>query len=237
MNVRRVALVVAAGVGARMGASLPKQYRQLAGRPLLAHSLTVLTAHADIDAVYVVLAPNDTDWESFAVRGEWGRAQPLFCGGETRARSVANGLRILQDLAGLSEQDWVLVHDGARPCLDTVQLGRLIGKVTDDPVGGILAVPVADTLKRGDEDRRIVATVARDHLWVAQTPQMFRFGVLRRALAMTLDVSDEAAAVEALGMKPLLVPSDPSNLKVTWPADLLLAELILRAREGSACCA
>lgn len=220
-----------------MGASLPKQYRQLAGRPLLAHSLTALTAHAGIDAVYVVLAPRDTEWEPFSARGEWGRARPLFCGGETRARSVANGLRILQELAGVAEHDWVLVHDGARPCLDAVQLGRLVGEVADDPVGGILAVPVADTLKRGDDDRRITGTVSRDRVWIAQTPQMFRLGILRRALSTSLDVSDEAAAVEALGMRPLLVPSDPGNLKVTWPADLLLAELILRAREGSACCA
>lgn len=213
-----------------MGASLPKQYRQLAGRPLLAHSLTALTAHAGIDAVYVVLAPRDTEWEPFSARGEWGRARPLFCGGETRARSVANGLRILQELAGVAEHDWVLVHDGARPCLDAVQLGRLVGEVADDPVGGILAVPVADTLKRGDDDRRITGTVSRDRVWIAQTPQMFRLGPLIDALEAHPAVTDEAAAIERTGHAPWLIEGGRENFKVTTAEDLELMQRLLERR-------
>ena len=130
-----------------------------------------------------------------------------------------------------AEDDWVLVHDAARPCLSREMLGGLLSELADDPVGGILAVPVADTVKRADAEQRVAATEPRDGLWQAQTPQMFRYGLLGDALQKCRDVTDEAGAVEALGLKPKLVRGDATNLKVTYPADLALAAMILRARK------
>ena len=153
------------------------------------------------------------------------------CGGATRADSVLNGLVAIS--AALKPDDWVLVHDAARPCLSRAQLDALVGQVGEDETGGILAVPVADTLKRSGADGRIEATVPREHLWQAQTPQMFRYGLLREALSRSRTVTDEAGAVEALGYRPLLVASDTSNLKVTYPADMALAENILLERKGT----
>ena len=227
---RHFALMPAAGSGTRMGDALPKQYRLLAGRPMIHHALAALCASPWLSRVFVVLAADDREW----ARHDWTAAgsapQPLRCGGPTRADSVLNGL---QAIAGeVAADDWILVHDAARPCLVAAQLDALIAAVGDDPVGGLLAVPVADTLKRAGADRRIEATVPREHLWQAQTPQMFRYGLLREALARTPAVTDEAAAVEALGRRPLLVACDAGNLKVTYPADLALAERILLERKG-----
>ena len=129
------------------------------------------------------------------------------------------------------DDDWILVHDAARPCLSQAMLATLIGELTDDPVGGILAVPVADTLKRAGEAQRIAATEPRDGLWQAQTPQMFRYGLLTEALEKCRAVTDEASAVEALGLSPKLVRSETTNLKVTYPADLAMAGLILRGQK------
>lgn len=173
--------------------------------------------------MFVVLAPDDTqfrmyDWSSF---GE--RLQPLYCGGGTRAESVLNGLQA----AEVDVDDWVLVHDAARPCLSQSQLTNLLTAVRNDPVGGILAQPVADTLKRADAEQRIAHTEDRNGLWQAQTPQMFRAGLLVEALRTTASVTDEASAVEALGLHPKLVTSDSSNFKVTYPQDIRLAEWML----------
>jgi 2-C-methyl-D-erythritol 4-phosphate cytidylyltransferase len=217
------ALVPAAGSGSRFGGGLPKQYTPLAGKPLIQHALAALCANAAVGAVFVVLAPDDAHWRRYDWSPFGDRLQPLFCGGRTRAESVLNGLLV----AELEPDDWVLVHDAARPCLSQAQLAQLIGELRDDEVGGILAVPVADTLKRADAAGRIARTESREGLWQAQTPQMFRAGLLLQALQRVREVTDEASAVEALGLQPRLVESDSVNLKVTYPQDLLLAELLL----------
>lgn len=227
---RCVALIPAAGTGSRMGDGRPKQYLPLLGRPLLAWPIETLAAHPKIDAIYVVLARQDTWFERFEWPVGGKRLSAARVGGETRAQSVVGGLDAIAPEVDV--EDWVLVHDAARPCLSAALLERLIASVIDDAVGGLLAIRVADTLKRGDADSRAVATEARDGLWRAQTPQMFRRGLLQRALA-TIDprvATDEARAVEQLGLKPLLVESSAENMKVTVPDDLRLAEAILKAR-------
>ncbi len=224
---RYFAIVPAAGSGSRFGAEKPKQYLDLLGRPLIFHTLAALTAHPLIERVWVVLAPDDPYWP----RADWQALGPkletLRCGGATRADSVRNGLRAASMVA--ADDDWILVHDAARPCLTATLLDRLIEQLADDPLGGLLAVPVADTLKRADAGQRVADTVARDHLWQAQTPQMFRYGQLQAALENNAAVTDEAGAIEAMGLAPRLVVGDMTNLKVTYPADLALAGLILRA--------
>lgn len=213
-----------------MGSELPKQYLQLAGRPLLYHALARLCACPAIAHVFVVLTQGDShfgrcDWSEFS-----SKLEPLYCGGQTRAASVFNGLLAVRD--AVASSDWVLVHDAARPCLGTSELERLLGEVGEDDTGGLLAVPVADTLKRGNREGRVVQTQPRDHLWCAQTPQMFRYRLLLEALRATDHalVTDEAGAIEGLGLKPRLVMGDARNIKVTQPADLALAELILKDR-------
>jgi len=222
------ALVPAAGMGARMGGDCPKQYQPLRGQPLIRHALQVLTAVPAILRVFVVLAPDDTCWDSF----DWSDLAPrltvLRCGGATRAASVANGLKAMAGVA--LADDWVLVHDAARACLTTAHVEKLLATVADDPVGGLLAVPLADTLKRG-QDNRVTATLAREGLWQAQTPQMFRYALLVDALEYAPAVTDEASAIEALGLHPRLVEADATNLKVTYPLDLQLAEWILQNRK------
>ena len=217
------ALVPAAGSGVRMGGELPKQYLPLAGKPMIFHALEILCANTDINTVFVVLEPDDAHWHRFDWSHFGDKLQPLFCGGSTRAESVLNGLMA----AELEPDDWVLVHDAARPCLSQTQLVRLIAELCNDEVGGLLAVPVADTLKRADAGQRIAYTENRDGLWQAQTPQMFRTGLLLRALRATPNVTDDASAVEALGLKPKLVASESTNFKVTYPQDIRLAEFLL----------
>ena len=208
-----------------MGVERPKQYLDLAGRPLIHHTLAALCAHGAISRVYVVLSRGDEWWPSFDWSGLGDKLTPLFCGGATRAESVTNGLAAI---AGeVAPDDWILVHDAARPCLAQRHLDALVGELADDPVGGILAVPVADTLKRAGAGSRISETVPRDNLWQAQTPQMFRHGLLLSALQKAPVVTDEASAIEAAGHAPKLVAGDMTNLKVTYPLDLHLAELIL----------
>lgn len=202
---------------------LPKQYLPLAGQPMIAHALDTLCSSPDISTVFVILAPDDNifhthDWSRFG-----DKLQPLFCGGERRSDTVLNGLIASE----LEPDDWVLVHDAARPCLTHAHLAGLIAALRDDAVGGILAVPVADTLKRADDLDRILRTENREHLWQAQTPQMFRAGLLAQALQQPGSFTDEASAVEALGLQPKLVPGTSSNFKVTYPQDRLLAELLL----------
>ena len=224
------ALVPAAGSGSRFGAEVPKQYLPLAGKPLIFHALAALCACPRIREVWVVLSVGDEWWPGFDWSALGGKLRPVFCGGASRAESVANGLALMADR--MTADDWVLVHDAVRPCLSSAMLGALFDELHDDPVGGILAVPVADTLKLADAAQRIAETRLRDGLWQAQTPQMFRFGVLRRALAANQAVTDEAGAVEAIGLKPRLIRADMRNLKVTYPLDLQLAELILNSGPG-----
>lgn len=213
-----------------MGNIQPKQYLPLAGWPLIAYALQTLCAVNRIEKVFVVLAPTDREWQ----RHDWSRfgdkLVPLYCGGETRAQSVRNGLAAMADRVHAA--DWVLVHDAARPCLTVAQVEALMREVGDDSVGGILALPLADTLKRADTDGRIETTIARDNLWLAQTPQMFRHGMLLKSLAAAPEATDEASAMEHMGFHPRLVRADASNFKVTYADDLQLAEWVLRQREN-----
>ena len=225
MSVRFFGLIPAAGAGERMGQATPKQYLRLRGRPMLYHSVKALLDDARISTVFVILAAGDAEFgkHDWSVFGD--RIAPLYCGGDTRHDSVLNGL--LAASPALQPEDWILVHDAARPCLGQAELGRLLDTLAGHEVGGILAVPVADTLKRADAAGQIQATEPRDHLWQAQTPQMFRHGLLLQALGRTARVTDEAGAVEALGFKPKLVQGSSGNMKVTYAEDLQLAELIL----------
>ncbi|MFC3533880.1 2-C-methyl-D-erythritol 4-phosphate cytidylyltransferase [Vogesella facilis] len=227
---RRIALVPAAGHGSRFGSATPKQYLDIGGQPLLAHTLVVLAAHPAIDQVAVVISPGDEWFDSF----DWPlpKLMVLRVGGASRAESVANGLAALAPAA----DDWLLVHDAARCCLSPQALARLLADIGDDAVGGILAQPVADTVKQGDAAARIAATVPRDGLWLAQTPQMFRAGLLAAALADAANpaITDEASAIELLGHAPRLVLGEAQNFKVTWPDDLALAAAILAARKEQA---
>jgi 2-C-methyl-D-erythritol 4-phosphate cytidylyltransferase len=227
---RYVALIPAAGSGSRMQSGIPKQYALLAGKPLLQHALQVLCSHALIEQVFIVLSPDDQRFNTL----DWSACGPklnaLYCGGETRAASVFNGLLAAND--AIDGADWVLVHDAARPCLRAADIDRLIAEVGDSETGGLLAVPVADTLKRGNAGGEVLQTEAREHLWRAQTPQMFRYRVLIEALrrADIAAVTDESSALEQTGVKPKLVQGSASNFKVTYPEDLELAELILKER-------
>jgi 2-C-methyl-D-erythritol 4-phosphate cytidylyltransferase len=212
-----------------MRSEQPKQYLSLLGQPLIRHTLAALCASPVIDRVYVVLSVGDQEWDRHDWTSFGNRLVPLFCGGASRADSVLNGLRAIAD--DTSESDWVLVHDAARPCLAPWHIENLVRELIHDEVGGILAVPVADTLKQADGHQHIAATVPRDGLWQAQTPQMFRYVMLKRALESARNVTDEASAIEAMGLRPRLVRGDPTNLKVTYPLDLHLAEWILQHRE------
>jgi len=196
---------------------------------MIYHALATLCANAEISTVFVVLAPDDAQWKNYDWTAFGDKLQPLFCGGNTRAESVLNGLLASE----LELDDWVLVHDAARPCLSAQQLTHLLDELRNDEVGGLLAVPVADTLKRADAMQRVAHTESRVGLWQAQTPQMFRTGLLVQALETAPNVTDEASAVEALGLFPKLVGSDSTNFKVTYPQDILLAELLLKHKTES----
>jgi 2-C-methyl-D-erythritol 4-phosphate cytidylyltransferase len=217
------ALVPCAGVGARAGVPGPKQYHPVAGQAVVAHTLAALLRVPRISATLVVLSPGDALFER-QVPGFGGWV--ARCGGATRAATVANGIGELI-ARGAQAHDWVLVHDAARCLVRPAWVERLIGACWDDDVGGLLALPLADTLKQ-ERDGRVVATVDRAHKWIAQTPQMFRLGLLQRALAVAgAGVTDEASAIEALGHAPLLVEGSLENFKLTWPADFELAARLL----------
>jgi 2-C-methyl-D-erythritol 4-phosphate cytidylyltransferase len=209
-----------------MGATHPKQYLAIHGRPMIWHAIRAFERHVAIARTYVVISPQDEWWDGY----DWSafaKLTVLRCGGMTRAESVLNGLRACAD--DVSADDWMLVHDAARPCLSQELLDKLLAELAADPVGGILAAPVADTLKRQTAAGRIAETVPRGGLWGAQTPQMFRHALLRQALATVGgEVTDEASAIEAMGLAPKLVESDLTNLKVTYPRDLDVAAWLLR---------
>ncbi len=223
---RCFALVPAAGIGARSGAAGPKQYVSLAGKAMIAHTLTALAAVQRVEATLVVLSPEDDQFETMVPGFDGWLAR---CGGASRAETVANGLNELT-ARGAQPHDWVLVHDAARCLVRPEWIDTLIDACADDEVGGLLAFPLPDTLKQS-ANGRVAATVDRAGKWAAQTPQMFRLGLLRPALAaMGAAATDEASAVEALGHSPLLVEAPMENFKVTWPADFALAERLLRSR-------
>ncbi|CAN7301639.1 2-C-methyl-D-erythritol 4-phosphate cytidylyltransferase [Massilia sp. LjRoot122] len=219
------ALLPAAGVGARMAAGSPKQYLHIAGKPMLRHTIDAFRSSPLIAHTYVVVSPDDPYIDAL-VPPEG--VTVLRCGGATRMESIRNGLRTLH--GSVAAGDWILVHDAARPGLDAELIERLIVETGEHPAGGLLALPVVDTVKRSVAGE--VATVSRDGLWLAQTPQMFPYQLLCRALDAATDpaaITDDASAVEALGLAPKLVEGHPRNLKVTLPADIRIAEIYLAA--------
>jgi 2-C-methyl-D-erythritol 4-phosphate cytidylyltransferase/2-C-methyl-D-erythritol 2,4-cyclodiphosphate synthase len=227
---RRWAVVPAAGHGARFASTVPKQYSTLLGQTVVEWTLQALLAEPGLAGIVVAVAAGDRRWPQLEVSRD---PRIVTCiGGERRELSVASALAALAGRA--ADTDWVLVHDAARPCLRHDDLQALFEALGDDePVGGLLAVPVSDTLKRADE-AQVAGTVARESLWRALTPQMFRYGLLQRALALCIErgraVTDEASAIESLGLRPRLVRGHADNVKVTNPEDSALAEAILRAR-------
>jgi 2-C-methyl-D-erythritol 4-phosphate cytidylyltransferase len=228
---RVFALIACGGVGARAGQGLPKQYRRIADQPLVAHTLAAFAAVPRLAAKLVVIGPHD---------GLFGQCVKLpnasfliaNCADITRAKTVFNGLNALLE-QGAAQSDWVLVHDAARCLIEPAQIEALIEACQGDAVGGLLALKLADTLKQ-ESAGRVSATLSRADKWLAQTPQMFRIGALRQALARAGDdVTDEASAMEALGLQPLLVAGSAQNFKVTYPEDFALAQAVLRARKAS----
>lgn len=215
------AVIPAAGVGARMAADRPKQYLQLGGRTILEHSLGCFLDHPSLKGLVVSLAIDDPYWPTLACAND-PRIQRAD-GGSERSGSVLNALLHLNAL-GASDDDWVLVHDAARPNLSRDDLDTLLAELADDPVGGLLAVPARDTLKRADKQGRVMDTVDRSLIWQAYTPQMFRLGALHRALADSLVadavITDEASAMEWSGQAPRLIEGRSDNIKVTRPEDL-----------------
>jgi 2-C-methyl-D-erythritol 4-phosphate cytidylyltransferase len=224
------ALVLAAGQGTRIGDAVPKQYLPLAGKPMMFHSIEALSAVSRIERLFVVLAPMDRHWG----RHDWSafpeKVEAAFCGGTHRAESVLNALKHIE--ARAAPDDWVLVHDAARPCIMTELVEQFLDEIGEDPVGGLLAMPLADTLKGGDEDQRVVKTVPRTGLWRAQTPQLFRYSILRKGIDKNPQATDESEAVESLGHAPRLAEGENSNIKVTFAEDIVMAELILRNKQG-----
>ena len=228
------AVIPAAGSGSRMGNSLPKQYLALAGRPMIYHAVHTLCVSPEISSVFVILSPEDREWLKYDWSEFSSKLVVFNCGGETRAMSILNGLKAASEESFIDNDDWVMVHDAARPCLSEELLKKLLDELSDDAVGGLLAVPLSDTLKRGGTNNRVQKTEPRKDLWQAQTPQMFRYKLLLDALCKpdSKTMTDDASAVEALGLCPKLVLGDVSNIKITYPKDLVLAELILRAQKG-----
>ncbi len=223
MSERFWAVVPAAGVGRRMGGDVPKQYLPLLGRRVIDHSLRRLLAHPLIEAAYVALSPEDAYWPSCEHASDSRVVR--VPGGAERCHSVVNALNALKTVA--DEEDWVLVHDAARPCLTAEDLDRLVSTLKGHPVGGLLGVPVQDTLKRVFAGGEVEETVPRRDLWQAYTPQMFRLGLLTRCLERALEsgqlVTDDASAIELAGHRPLMVEGHAGNIKITRPSDLALA--------------
>lgn len=227
---RHIALIPAAGVGARFGAGKPKQYVEINGKTVLRHTVNIFLNHPQIDYTAVILAPDDTVFQTASTDNP-AKLGVFRVGGQTRAETVRNGLHELVSQGIAAADDNILVHDAARCCLPAAALSRLIEQAGAAEQGGILAVPVADTLKRADDANRIAATVSRAALWQAQTPQLFQTALLQRALSAADlgGITDEASAVEAIGIRPLLVEGDTRNLKLTLPQDEHLVRLLLQA--------
>ncbi len=220
------ALVLAAGQGTRIGDAVPKQYIAVAGKPMMFHSIETLASVPRLERVVVVLAPMDRHWGSYDWSALPEKVEAAFCGGARRAESVSNALVHLE--SRIAKDDWVLVHDAARPCIQKELVEQFLDEIGDDAVGGLLAIPLGDTLKSADENLRVAATIPRQALWRAQTPQMFRHELLRRGLEKKPASTDESEAVESLGYyAPRLVQGEDTNIKVTFAEDLQIAEMIL----------
>jgi 2-C-methyl-D-erythritol 4-phosphate cytidylyltransferase len=225
------ALIPCAGTGSRAGTLQPKQYQQVAGQSMVMHTVQALAQVPRLTSGWVIVSPGD-DF-AWPEHGWPAHFQRLACGGLSRAESVFNGLQALL-MAGLDPMDWVLVHDAARCLVSPESVSRLVDTCQHDAVGGLLALPLPDTLK-SEAGGRVLATVPRERKWLAQTPQMFRLQALHDALAAVAasgfaGITDEASAMERLGLKPRLVEGSAQNFKVTYPADFALAEAILRSR-------
>ena len=228
MAAKIVAMVPAAGTGTRLGDALPKQYLDVNGFPMIYHALAALCRVARIDTIFVVLAADDRHWQPLMADPPgtfWHRVIALSVGGATRGESVLNGLTAMQN--NMNPNDWVMVHDAARPCIRAELIEQFIDELQDDLIGGLLALPLADTIKRDAGNLRVESTIAREGIWRAQTPQMFRYGMLCEAMKKMPDATDEAQAIEALGHQPKLVMGDSANLKVTYAPDLKLARMLL----------
>ena len=228
------AVVPAAGSGTRMAAELPKQYLSLAGKTVIEHTLDALLDCTLLSGIVVVVAAQDTRWPGIEASYR-GRPLSTVAGGAERCHSVLNGLAHLAHQA--RPDDWVLVHDAARPCLRPADVTTLVETLTGDTDGGLLGIPVADTMKRVDAQHHVTATVERNGLWHALTPQMFRLAQLRNALQDAIDsnslVTDEAAAMERAGYAPRMVQGHRDNIKITLPADLALANFYLQMRQST----
>ena len=225
-------IIPAAGTGSRMANALPKQYVALAGKPMIAHTIQVFFNHPRIASIHLGLHPDDLFWRSLALEPT-SKLKLHYTGGESRSETVQNTMRAMQ----VADDDWILVHDAARPGLTETLLSDLLNALEHDAVGGLLALPLADTLKQSDVFNHVAKTIPREHLWQAQTPQMFRYATLKNALesfngTANNSPTDEAEAVEALGLQPKLVLGNLRNLKVTYPQDLVLLEALLMAENA-----
>lgn len=227
-------VIPAAGVGRRMGSAIPKQYLELNGRRVIDHTLERLLLHPSIDGLYLALSDEDQWWQDTEFAGHPDLVR--VPGGVERCHSVLNALELLRGRA--QHHDWVLVHDAARPCIRRTDVDHLIDVLRSHEVGGLLGMPVRDTMKRTDPADRVLETVERDHLWHAFTPQMFRFGVLFDALEGALDagflVTDKSSAIEWAGHRPIMIEGHADNLKITRPEDLPLAAYYLERQEQEA---
>lgn len=223
-------IIPAAGVGSRMANSLPKQYIPLGGKPMISHSIQTLFACPRIAGIHLALSQDDYFWRSLTLDAN-SRLHLHYTGGDTRAETVLNTLHAIRPL--IADDDWVLVHDAARPGLSAKLLDTFLDALQHDEVGGLLALPLADTLKYAENDSaRSEKTIPREHLWQAQTPQMFRYATLKRALEGFAGVpTDEAQAIEALGLRPQLVTGALRNMKVTFPQDVAVVEALMRMEE------
>ena len=229
MKPKIIAIVPAAGTGTRLGDAMPKQYLGINDRPLLFHALHALSTVSRIADITVVLSPDDRHWQNY--KSDWDalgmNVSTARVGGNSRGETIINGLDAVAARLQVRADDWVLVHDAARPCIRPDLIERFIDELENDPVGGLLALPLSDTIKFDDGNARVQKTIPREHLWRAQTPQMFRFQMLRTALGTCPEATDEAQAIEALGHRPKLVMGDSANLKVTYAQDLKLARMLL----------
>ena len=232
-------IIPAAGAGSRMQNVLPKQYMALAGKPIISHTIQTFFNHPRISSIHLALSVDDLFWRDLHLDPA-SKLKLHYSGGETRSETVLNTLQSID----VADDDWVLVHDAARPGLTHALLDKLLNTLENDAVGGLLALPVADTLKKSGENHKIEQTVERTDLWQAQTPQMFKYGVLKHALQVTVVKTnghapsspassnqlptDESEAIEALGLKPTLVQGELRNLKITYPQDLILLEALFK---------
>ncbi len=219
-------IIPAAGAGNRMASAIPKQYLPLCGKPIVSHSIQTFFSCPRIASINLALSAEDFFWRSLTLDSN-SRLVLHYTGGDTRAQTVLNTLEAMRP--NVAEDDWILVHDAARPGLTSALLNQLLDTLEHDAVGGLLALPLADTLKQSNADQRVEKTIPREQLWQAQTPQMFRFSLLQKALAdFEGSPTDEAQAVEAMGLRPKLVVGSMRNMKITYPQDLQLMEILMQ---------